>query len=251
MAIKKTLGIVLLLFLLGTLLANASSVQAKVGNNSQMLVGSYEGWIYISAEATYDYNNNVADPSYIGKGKMDYDLHGTMFCNIVDSTGVGTCIISIPMTVEWAANAVVNGSDCHATINETARTLPTPYVFSTDTINWTQPFSLEFAPKPNMVKGHANSQVSGNCGESKSVKFRFMAKQPQWPNIDSRRLGMGLSNAVSGKCSMQGLPRSMTINSGQGSTMTAELKLDYCGWGLEYMDPERDLDKAFPQIESE
>ena len=248
MALKKTIGIFVFLFLLGTLLANASSVQAKAGNNTPMLLGTYEGWIYISAEATYDYNNNVPDPSYISKGKMDYELHGTMFCNIVDSAGIGTCIISIPMTVEWTANAVVNGSDCHVTIDENARTLPTPYVFSTDSINWTQPFSLEFAPKPNMLKGHVNSQVIGNCGKSESYNFRFTASQPKWPNIDSKRLGSGLTMAVDSKCTMQGLPRSMTIDSGQGSTMIAQLKLNYCGWGISYMDPDRDIEKAFPQI---
>lgn len=239
--IRWKLGIFSLILIL-TLFTNATLVQANANRTQRVQTGTYEGFFYISAIATYNYDNNRADPSYKGTGSRDYDLHGSMFCEITDEEGNGTCIISFPMTELWAANATISGSNCHATITENARSLPTPYVFKTDVIRWTGPFSMDFAPKPRKVQGHANSQVSGQCGKSQAIAFTFNAKEPEWPTIDSRKLGGGLSNAMAGKCTMAGLPRNMTISGPSGSTMTAKLELRYCGWGITYVNPDVDPD---------
>jgi len=200
---------------------------------SAWIEGIYTGWVYFMAKADYSYSMSMPDASIQFDGVRFYESHGTIECNIFDDQGNGHCTASFPLDIINSASGSFTAPDCSATTQVSSRanavdpglTMPPLTNIPLD-----QGFSMKFDPQTGPENGTITVTASG-CPGGGTSSYQDTAGQPKWPQLDFH-VEYQTALTFGGTCSMEGLPRSISVGAGSST-----LSLAQCQWRVLFFDP--------------
>ncbi len=235
--IKTSRTLILILILITPILSLPSTQPARAAN--AWVKGLYAGWVYFQAKTDYQYSKSMAGASMQFEGVKFFESHGDLECTVFDEAGSGHCAASFPMDLINGASGTFSGPGCSGTVTVSSRANAVnagPALAPLTNHPLDEGFSVFFNPQAGPENGTIAVTTSGCPGGGANL-YQIAAGQPKWPQLDFH-LEYHTPLTIGGSCSMEGLPRSITVGA-----MSSTLSLAQCQWRAIYFDPYAELPK--------
>lgn len=193
--------------------------------------GLYVGWVYFLAKADMQYRQAAQGVSVQVDGVRYYESHGDLECTVFDEDGNGHCGANFPMDITWGESGTAVLPNCTVTITGSSRADAVnggPPLAPLTSAPLAQGFSVGFFPQIGPENG---SLTAVGCPGGGTNSYSIDAGQPVWPKLDFH-VEHHTALSMGGSCSMEGLPRSITVGA-----MSSSLTLQECEWRVLFIDP--------------